>query len=134
MATGRLPTRSPASKSRPLRSGMPIVSNQPGVVAFSQSEGRIAGHRPIADADHAGCPTAPGEQPYRGDRRRTDAWDGRRRIAQALDARTALLGRPATRLEVQFRHEQWLRHEAERQLVERRKRTKEQSGGDDQDE
>ena len=45
---------------------------------------------------------------------------GRRRVAQALDARTALLGRPAARLEVQLCDEQWLRHEAERQLVERR--------------
>ena len=94
--------------------------------------GPDAGHRSIADGDHAGARTAPGEQPYRRDRRRSDAWNGRRRIAQTLDARTALLGRPATRLEVQFRHEQWLWHEAERQLVERRKRVKEQSGCDDQ--
>jgi hypothetical protein len=41
IATGRLPTRSPVSKSRPLRSCMPIVWNQPGVVPFSQNVGRI---------------------------------------------------------------------------------------------
>jgi hypothetical protein len=61
-----------------------------------------------------------------------DAWHSRRCVAQTLDARTALLGRPATRLKVQFRHEQGLWHEAERQVIERRKCVKEQTSGDDQ--
>jgi hypothetical protein len=99
----------------------------------------------VSVADHAGwahfiCVAASGlvpvsgEEPYRGDRRRTHAGDRRRRVAQSLDARTALLGRPAARLEVQLHDEQWLWHEAERQLVERRERAQEQSGRDDQDE
>jgi hypothetical protein len=37
MATGRPPMRSPASKSRPFRKGMPIVANQPGVVALAKA-------------------------------------------------------------------------------------------------
>ena len=98
--------------------------------------------RPARPRDIGPSPTAtmpldqppPGEQPYRGDRRGAHAWHCRRRVAQAFDARTARLGRPAARLEVQLHDEQWLWHEAERQLVERRKRTQEQSRRDDQDE
>ena len=96
--------------------------------------GPQAHHRPIADADDPGRPATAGEETCRGDGCRSHAGDRRRGVAQTLDAGAALLGRPAARLEVQLRDEQWLRLEAEGQPVERRERAKEQSGGDDQDE
>jgi hypothetical protein len=94
---------------------MPIVSNQPGVVAFSHSGGRL---REIGPSP---TPTKPLAQPP----------PVRSRIAETAAERTP---GTAARLEVQLHDKQWLWHEAERQLVERRQRTQEQSGPHDQDE
>ena len=113
---------------------MPSVSNQPGVVAFSHSSWPTTRHRSVADGDEPGLPAAAGEQTFRGDGCRAHAWNGRRRLPQALDARAAFLGRAAARLEVQLRDDQRRLREAKRQPIERHERTQEQSGRDDQDE
>ena len=137
MATGGLPRRSPSSKSRPPRRGIPIAANQPGVVASRQSDGRprtTAGWRPFADGDHAAAPPAARQTSHRRDGRRSHAGHRRRGSTHTLDTSGSRLDRLAGGLQVQLHDEQRFGHEAERESIEGRERAQEESCRDDEDE